>query len=397
MAGTIEWSRYHVYARRDSKRKFPTKKLVGLRDRYDYCHASRIIRLKSAGRQEKLDGAVSWFVPNGVNVKQDVGSGKSEGNPSTRRYNASYNSFKSGDKAASSIAIDASLAANYMAIGGDISANYAIQKTFQKQYQYAMFAFNQVLLEVGFDDYAKTVDEVLLLRRLRRMDPFDPRKPGVIQQYRSLFATIGTHIITGANYGGRLQLLVWADNSDQSVDEEFGIDVAAEFNGLTTSGKVDVRVKSEKQFQTFEQSVMKSSSCLGGDPKLSANIGSNPSSDGIFETFQTWVKTADTNPKIMSFQTIALWDLMSAARSDVLAKRAPDIAKAYQWIVENPEQHLTKARMVISSDWGEVGISTPSAYILKDPSQPDIPGLLYSATKVSWTANGGPPTQMTIE
>lgn len=48
---------------------------------------SRIIRLKSAGRQEKLDGAVSWFVPNGVNVKQDVGSGKSEGNPSTRRYN----------------------------------------------------------------------------------------------------------------------------------------------------------------------------------------------------------------------------------------------------------------------------------------------------------------------
>lgn len=39
MAGTIEWSRYHVYARRDSKRKFPTKKLVGLRDRYDYCHA----------------------------------------------------------------------------------------------------------------------------------------------------------------------------------------------------------------------------------------------------------------------------------------------------------------------------------------------------------------------
>lgn len=94
-----------------------------------------------------------------------------------------------------------------MAIGGDISANYAIQKTFQKQYQYAMFAFNQVLLEVGFDDYAKTVDEVLLLRRLRRMDPFDPRKPGVIQQYRSLFATIGTHIITGANYGGRLQLV----------------------------------------------------------------------------------------------------------------------------------------------------------------------------------------------
>jgi hypothetical protein len=94
-----------------------------------------------------------------------------------------------------------------MAVSGDVSASYAVRKTFQHNYQYGLFAYNQVLIHVELEDFAAAVDENLLLHRLSRIDKFDSQKTEIIQQFKSLFSTIGTHIITGANYGGRLQLV----------------------------------------------------------------------------------------------------------------------------------------------------------------------------------------------
>lgn len=94
-----------------------------------------------------------------------------------------------------------------MAVAGDASAGYAIRKTFQKSYQYALFNYGQQLLRVSFEDYAPLVNEPLLKMRMSRIEKFDPRKPAIIRQYRSLFSTLGSHIITAMNYGGRLQLV----------------------------------------------------------------------------------------------------------------------------------------------------------------------------------------------
>ena len=118
-----------------------------------------------------------------------------------------FSKFASGEDAARAIGLDSSLAARYMAVSGGVSASYAVKKTFQKNYQYGLFAYNQVLIHVELEDFAAAVDENLLLQRLSRIDKFDTQKTESIQQYRSLFSTIGTHIITGANYGGRLQLV----------------------------------------------------------------------------------------------------------------------------------------------------------------------------------------------
>ena len=182
------------------------------------------------------------------------------------------------------------------------------------------------------------------------------------------------------------------------MNQEFSADLGVEFNGLTTSGKVDVSVRGSSQFQTFEQSVQKTSSCMGGDPDLSATISSNPEAESVFDTFQSWVASADMKPNVMSFSTMTLWDLMAAANDSAVARRARDVYKAYEWIVEHPEQHLTRARMVITSDWGEVGLLTPSAYIVRDENQTELPGLSISRTKVTWDSPHGVPQRgLTVE
>ena len=182
------------------------------------------------------------------------------------------------------------------------------------------------------------------------------------------------------------------------MNQKFSADLGAEYNGLTTSGKVDVSVRSSSQFKTFEQSAQKTSSCMGGDPDLSASITSDPQAESVFDTYQSWVASADRKPSVMNFATMTLWDIMAGANSSTLARRAREVYKAYQWIVTNPEQHLTRARLVITSNWGEVGLLTPSAYMIKDEGQPDLPGLSISRAKVSWDSPmGAAEREVTVE
>ena len=155
-------------------------------------------------------------------------------------------------------------------------------------------------------------------------------------------------------------------------------------------------VKGESQFQTFENSVQKTVSCLGGDASLASHIDSDPSAEGIFDTFRDWVKTSQTRPNIMAFQTEAIWDLMASANDSALASRWLDVFNAYQWVVENPEQHRTAARISITSNWGEIGLLTPSAYIMPDPQQPYAPEIQMSTTKITWTGGGGPGREIEI-
>lgn len=110
-----------------------------------------------------------------------------------------------------------------------------------------------------------------------------------------------------------------------------------------------------------------------------------------------WVDSDDTAPNVKSFHHESLWDLINGVVDPELAARGSDVQKAYNWLVENPEQHLTQARMVIRSDWEEIGLLTPCAYIVKDPRQPNIPGLSYSTTKITWASGAGVQREVPIK
>lgn len=97
--------------------------------------------------------------------------------------------------------------ARYYAVSGGATAAYAVKKSLQRNYQYLMMVHNNVAVNVHFVDYDTAINEAMLRRGLDRIDQFDPQNKDTIEQYRSLFATIGSHIITGLNYGDRFQLV----------------------------------------------------------------------------------------------------------------------------------------------------------------------------------------------
>lgn len=181
---------------------------------------------------------------------------------------------------------------------------------------------------------------------------------------------------------------VWADNSNAEVDQDFEADVAAEFNGLTSGGSVKAGIKGSDEYNTFEGSVQKTCTCKGGNEKLGDNLQANVNAKDVFKTYTAWAQTTGQNPRLHSFQTMPLWQLMSAANDSKVARRQRDVQMAYNWIVENPKQHITKATLTITSDWGAIDLLTPSAFFARDPSRPDKTGAFFSKNKIEWNSGG---------
>ena len=171
------------------------------------------------------------------------------------------------------------------------------------------------------------------------------------------------------------------------MNSNFEADISAEFNGLTTSGKVDSSIKKSDQYKSFSQSVQKLCSCKGGDTKIGSGISSNPSADNIYKDYEKWVATSQAMPGVMTMQVMSLWELMTAAMDEDLNNRAVDVENAFNWVVENPYKHQTKCTLVINSDWGEIGLLNPSAFIIPDPGSKNPPpkeNTTFSTTKVIW-------------
>lgn len=125
-----------------------------------------------------------------------------------------FNQYAQGAEAASQIEVNASIAAQYMAVSGDANLNYSITKTFQSSYQYALMSYNQNQLLAKFDDFADSINESVLKARLGQIPTFDSTKPEIVSEYQRLFRSLGSHVITSASYGGRFQLVSRATFED---------------------------------------------------------------------------------------------------------------------------------------------------------------------------------------
>lgn len=131
--------------------------------------------------------------------------------------------------------------------------------------------------------------------------------------------------------------------------------------------------------------MQKTCSCQGGNSELAGAISSDPANPGVYTQYQSWIGTASTQPSVISLQTMTLWDMIRTSTNPELAKRASDIQAAYKWIAEHPRLHETKCRLVINSDWGEVGLLTPSSFIVPDTQNPaPKDNTTFTLTKITW-------------
>lgn len=182
---------------------------------------------------------------------------------------------------------------------------------------------------------------------------------------------------------------MWASNSDSEVNSNFAADVGAELNGLPVSGRVEVDIKTTSQYSKFSDTVQQTCSCNGGNTTLATAINTDPAAKGIYQTFLNWSQSIQLLPDVTGFHSETLWSIMAFAKDEVVASYSTHVENAYDYLVSNPQIHKTACRMIVSSDWGEIALLSPSAYIEANPRNPAPPGTILTATKVVRNSAGG--------
>ena len=182
---------------------------------------------------------------------------------------------------------------------------------------------------------------------------------------------------------------VWASNNDKQVNQDFGRDVSASVRGITNQGNYDTTVYQEAQYKTFQNLEQRLVSVLGGDSTLASDLLNNPDD---YSKYVAWSKTSLTNPDLMSFRTVGIWELMKDAGDSLLVKYANAVQDAFTFITTKTKPIQTAISFRIDAHWAEFGLLTPSTVIAAYPddpaASPDGPpvkvseGFVQSETKV---------------
>ena len=115
--------------------------------------------------------------------------------------------YTDGSSAVEDIKVGGKLEGRYEVVTGDASINAGVQKQFSENYQYGLFTFYQNLLQVDFDDFKNSIDEQVMGRLIQGLDHFNGNNPDVVAAYKQIFTLLGSHIITRATYGSRLNMV----------------------------------------------------------------------------------------------------------------------------------------------------------------------------------------------
>jgi hypothetical protein len=284
------------------------------------------------------------------------------------RNDGSLITSRTGTEASEKFENDASLSAKYLAVSGSVSTQYATEKAFRRENQYAFYSLNSETYQAALREYSDLLNEDALKTRMKQLPkPFNPTNASEVKQWKDFFATFGTHVIVNCTYGARFQLVrlhapkksqsltmcnniqnVWASNSESSVNTRFALDVQASFNGVTSGGKVDEHVKDESQYKDFEAFMQKVVSVEGGDKELAVSLAVDPTQ---YDVYKEWAKTVSQSPNLSSFEVIELWALLRDAKTKALRDAADAAEDAFIYLSTHKDVYETRVTMSIESDW----------------------------------------------
>ncbi|KAF8420253.1 hypothetical protein EV426DRAFT_701811 [Tirmania nivea] len=344
--------------------------------------ASRLIHVNSptGGIRQKVKNDVYWTLPEGISVTSNNVS------------KSNLLLYRSGNEAADALKKQRSSAAEFTILSGDASVDIALSKQFKLECQYAIFNFRHTLLEVHLEKYQHQILRDVATRNLLTSLPvFNPQDPSVVRRYKDIFKYFGSHVITGARYGGNFQLNVWASRSSSLNQANFGTNIQAAFNGITSGGHFDVKIRESEEHKIFEERMEWSCACIGGDPALNAKLTSGLTTRDSFCRYQDWITTAMARPDLSSVHTQSLWDIMNMTFDPELTARASDIEKAYYYFVPELDLPLTSTVRCIfefRSDWAELLLLSQGAKIRIDSENPPSEKIVFTEKSLRWSSGG---------
>lgn len=154
----------------------------------------------------------------------------------------------------------------------------------------------------------------------------------------------------------------------------------AEYNGVTVEGKFDAKFSTGDERTEFEKSWSKIITTSGGDANLAAKLESAPQAKDTYQVLTDWIKSADNNPMVMSFEVLPIWSMFRLSHKKEIRDCVEHFENAYEYLSNNPRTHSTECTFSLQSDWAEVMIRTPSARIVSVKAPSDLPADSYSWT-----------------
>ncbi|KAL0068333.1 hypothetical protein AAF712_004720 [Marasmius tenuissimus] len=276
---------------------------------------------QSNGRPITIDGQ-TYSVPEAIAISQDIREGET------------FVTFPTGEDATLEFNSDSSLSPRLLPITGGSSMMRPLANFNKSDYQYTYYCLRQPRYLATLSNYDDLFNTEILLEAVQGLPSFSEQiDESVVAEYRKFFQTIGSHVITGVEYGSALYLSNWAARTHPDVNDAWAENVKARYNGIPSGGHFDENVEKTGQYKQFLDILNHKESVEGGDHKLAEVL-----IHGLeYQTFQEWKGNDGQNPVVVFFHLVELWTLMRMSDNIDLLKAALDLSAAYEWILKDPE------------------------------------------------------------
>ncbi|KAJ8075863.1 hypothetical protein PM082_021495 [Marasmius tenuissimus] len=293
------------------------------------------------GRLITINGQ-TYNVPEAIAISQDIREGET------------FVTFPTGEDATLEFNSDSSLSPRLLPITGGSSMMRPLANFNKSDYQYTYYCLRQPRYLATLSNYDDLFNTEILLEAVQGLPSFSEQiDESVVAEYRKFFQTIGSHVITGVEYGSALYLVSlkasrciwieksyylptksnWAARTHPDVNDAWAENVKARYNGIPSGGHFDENVEKTGQYKQFLDILNRKESVEGGDHKLAEAL-----IHGLeYQTFQEWKGTDGQNPEVVFFHLVELWTLMRMSDNIDLLKAALDLSAAYEWILKDPE------------------------------------------------------------
>ena len=119
----------------------------------------------------------------------------------------SYTHFDNGIEAEAELSAGGGASASLKVVSGDASVDAGLKGSFNKDYQYGLYAFNAHNIDCGIQQWGDHVDTEYVTKRVLRLPRFKAEDASVISAYQDFFNIHGTHVVIKVNLGSELSVV----------------------------------------------------------------------------------------------------------------------------------------------------------------------------------------------
>jgi hypothetical protein len=235
--------------------------------------------------------------------------------------------YQSGEEVNTAFETDVSFSANYLGVSVSGSSSYSYKTEYKHDQMYAFTSSSINAYAAELRDMPGSLNPVVRKHALA-LPPFS-EAANVVKAYYEFFRSFGTHVITMAYSGWRIQVRAQASNTSKGVQESFSVYVSVKYLG----NSVDAGVKSDSDYKTFNNTSTSESQVYGGKPSDIEALTNLPFPP---EARKRWDDAIGTRPD-----------------EDIIQVKAEEIGTLFQLFADDPQiqavgDNLLKALAFIS-------------------------------------------------